>query len=63
MVKTLLKKGFYTPQEVADMLGVCRHTIWRYIQAGKIKVVKLSERNFRIEKKELERFLKKKRTK
>jgi len=60
MVKTPLKQGYYTPQQVADLLGVCRTTIWRYIRNKKIKTIKLSERNFRIEKKELNKFLNKK---
>jgi len=63
MVKTELKKGYYTPQEVADILGLCRDTIWRYIKAKKIKVIKLTEKNFRIEKKELEKFLNKRKVK
>ena len=59
MAKTLLKKGFYTPKEIAEMLDVCNETIWRYIRKGKLKAIKLTERNFRIEKKELEKFLNK----
>jgi|TARA_Y100000031_G_scaffold113820_1_gene125765 excisionase family DNA binding protein len=58
MVKTQLKKGYYTPQEIADLLGVSRFSIWRYIRSGKLKAIKLTERNFRIEKKELDKFLK-----
>lgn len=59
MVKTPLKKDYYTPQEIADLLRVSRFSVWRYIRSGKLKAIKLTERNFRIEKKELERFLNK----
>ena len=59
MAQTPLKKGYYTTKEITEMLGVCRDTVWRYIRSGKLKAIKLTERNFRIEKKELERFLNK----
>jgi len=59
MVKTLLKKGYYTPKEIAKLLGVCNETIWRYIRSGNLKAIKLTGRNFRISKKELGRFLNK----
>lgn len=48
-----------TPLQVAKKLGVCEHTIYRYIKAGKLKAIKLTPRNFRIEKKDFNRFLKK----
>lgn len=48
---------FYTPTEVADKLRVNIMTIYRYIKAGKIKAHKLGK-EFRIEVKEYERFLK-----
>jgi excisionase family DNA binding protein len=48
---------FYTPAEVADMLRVNIMTIYRYIKAGKIKAYKLGK-EFRIDVKEYERFLK-----
>ena len=53
----------YTPKQVAKMLGVSDFTIWRYIKAGKLKAIKYSARNFRIEESELKRFLKKHKTK
>jgi len=52
-----------TPQQVAKRLGVCRESVWRYIRKGKLKAIKLSARNFRIEEKDLKRFLKKHKTK
>jgi len=59
MAQTPLKKGYYTTKEIAEMLEICRDTVWRYIRSGELKAIKLTERNFRIEKKELERFLNK----
>lgn len=52
-----------TPLQVAKKLGVCEHTIYRYIKARKLKVIKLTPRNFRIEKKDFIRFLKEYKTK
>lgn len=50
------KQEFLTAEEVAEMLKVNIMTIYRYIKAGKIQAYKLGK-NFRIEKKEFERFL------
>ena len=49
---------FLTPKKVAEKLGVSEMTIYRYIKAGKLKAIKLSERNFRIDEKDLSSFLK-----
>ena len=51
-----------TAQETADILKVNIMTIYRYIKAGKIKAYKIGK-EFRIEKKEFEKFLDKARTK
>jgi len=56
------KKEFMTAQETADMLKVNIMTIYRYIKAGKIKAYKIGK-EFRIEKKEFEKFLNKVKTK
>jgi putative resolvase len=48
---------FYTPAEIAEKLRVNIMTIYRYIKAGKIKAHKLGK-EFRIDVKEYERFLK-----
>lgn len=53
----------FTPKQVANKLGVSEFTIWRYIKAGKLKAIKLTKRNFRIEEKDLIQFLKKHKTK
>ena len=52
------QKEFYTAQELAGKLEVNIMTIYRYIKAGKIKAYKIGK-EFRIEKEEFERFLKK----
>jgi len=51
-----MSKDFYTAQDLADKLGVNIMTIYRYIKAGKLKAYKIGK-EFRIEKKEFERFL------
>jgi len=48
---------FYTPAEIAEKLRVNIMTIYRYIKAGKIKAHKLGK-EFRIDVREYERFLK-----
>lgn len=52
-----MDKEFYTPAEIADNLRVNIMTIYRYIRAGKIKAHKIGK-EFRIDVKEYERFLK-----
>ena len=52
-----------TPKQVANKLSISEYTIWRYIKAGKLKAIKLTKRNFRIEEKDLTQFLKKRKTK
>ena len=49
-------KNFMTARETADVLKVNIMTIYRYIKAGKIKAYKIGK-EFRIEKKEFEKFL------
>lgn len=50
-------KPFYKAEELADMLEVNIMTIYRYIKAGRLKALKIG-RDFRIDKKEFDRFLK-----
>jgi len=52
-----------TPKQVAKILGLSKFTIWRYIKAGKLKAIKLTSHNFRIEEKDLNQFIKKHKTK
>ena len=61
--ETLLKK-LLTPKQVAKRLGLkSEFTIYRYIKAGKLKAIKLTERNFRVEEKDLKQFINKHKTK
>ncbi len=53
---------FYTAKEVAEILKVNIMTIYRYIKAGRLQAHKIGK-DFRIEKSELEQFLKKTSTK
>jgi excisionase family DNA binding protein len=50
-------KDFYTAKDLADKLGVNIMTIYRYIGAKKLKAYKIGK-EFRIDKKEFEAFLK-----
>lgn len=42
------RKAYYSPKELAAILGVHRTTIDRYIREGRLRAVKLSERAYRI---------------
>jgi len=53
---------FYTAKELADILKLNVMTIYRYIDSGKLKAYKIGK-EFRIEKKEFDRFLNKTETK
>ena len=56
------EKDFYTAKELAEMLSLNVMTIYRYIDAGKLKAYKIGK-EFRIEKAEFERFMNKAKTK
>jgi len=56
------KDEFYTATELATKLKLNVMTIYRYIKAGKLKVHKIGK-EYRINKNEFERFLKKTSTK
>ena len=49
---------FYTAEQLAEALQLNVMTIYRYIKAGKLKAYKFGK-DFRIDKKEFERFVKK----
>ena len=51
-----IKEQFYTAKELADKLRVNIMTIYRYIKAGKLKAYKIGK-EFRIEKREFQKFL------
>ena len=52
------QKEFYTAKELAEKLRVNIMTIYRYIKAGKLKSYKIGK-EFRVDKKEFQRFLNK----
>lgn len=56
------QKEFYLVEELAKKLRICNMTIYRYIKAGKIKAYRMGK-EFRIEKKEFNKFLDKVKTK
>ena len=58
----IMNNEFYTAKELADKLRVNIMTIYRYIGAGKLKAYKIGK-EFRIDKVEFNRFLKRVSTK
>lgn len=56
------EKDFYTARELADKLQVNIMTIYRYIKAKKLKAYKIGK-DYRIDSKEFDAFLKKVSTK
>lgn len=56
------EKQFYKAVDLAELLEVNIMTIYRYIKAGRLKAHKIG-RDFRIDKKEFNRFLHSVRTK
>jgi len=59
--KSMKKESFYTAKELADILKMDVVTIYRKIRVGKLKAYKIGK-EFRIEKKEFDKFLKKNKT-
>ncbi len=53
-----MKETFYTTNEVAKMLKVTYLTVYRWIQDGKLTAYKAGKQ-YRIKKKDLDRFIKK----
>jgi len=56
------QKEFYLVEELAKTLRVSNMTIYRYIKAGRLKAYKIGK-EFRIDKKEFNKFLDKVKTK
>jgi len=56
------QKDFYTAKDLADKLGLNVMTIYRYIDAKKLKAYKIGK-EFRIDKSEFTRFLNSAKTK
>jgi len=62
MDKNKNQAEYYTAKELAEKLSLNVMTIYRYIDAGKLKAYKIGK-EFRIEKAEFERFMNKAKTK
>ena len=62
MPKDEKQPEYYTAKEVAEKLSLNVMTIYRYIDAGKLKAYKIGK-EFRIEKTEFEGFMNKAKTK
>lgn len=57
-MKGVNMEKLYTLNEVAELLSYSTQTIRRMIKSGKLKVVKFNKRVYRIEEREIKRFLK-----
>ncbi len=62
MPKDKKQAEYYTAKELAEKLSLNVMTIYRYIDAGKLKAFKIGK-EFRIERSEFERFMNKAKTK
>lgn len=51
-----LTKAFYSPGEVAEMLGLHPDTILNYVHAGRVAAIQLSARTYRIPQREVRRL-------
>lgn len=54
----MIQDQYYSIEEVANVLKVAYLTVYRWIQSGKLKAVKAGKQ-YRIERFELDRFMKK----
>lgn len=50
---------YYTPEEVADILKVRKHTVWNWLREGTLKGTKINRKIWRITDKDLEAFINK----
>ena len=48
-----------TPEEVADILKVRKHTVWNWLREGTLKGTKINGKIWRITDKDLEAFINK----
>lgn len=62
MLKDSVKEEYYSVKEVAELLKVAYLTVYRWIQAGKI-VAYQTEKQYRINKTDLEEFIQKNKVK
>jgi len=52
-------KGFYTVDEVAELLSVHRQTVLFWISRGELIACKLGNKIYRVEKKDLDLYIEK----
>jgi excisionase family DNA binding protein len=52
-----LTKAFYSPREMAAMVGVHPSTVMAWIHSGRLRAIKLSERTYRIPNKAVVKML------
>lgn len=57
-IADMQKDQYYSIEEVAKMLKVAYLTVYRWVRSGKLKAVKAGKQ-YRIERLELDRFMKK----
>ena len=51
-------KSFFAPSEVADLLAIPRHLVYRMVREGRMKAVRYGLRIIRIPREEIERVAK-----
>jgi excisionase family DNA binding protein len=51
------QKDFYTMQEISEILGVSKRTIWSWVKSEKIKVIRFSSKIIRVNRQDLEDFM------
>jgi excisionase family DNA binding protein len=52
-----LERSYYSISEVAELLGVSRVSIWRWISSGKLPVSRLGHRTVRVKREDLQQML------
>lgn len=50
-------KKLYTPKQVAEILGVDRHTVYNYISKGKLNSLKMPSGQIRIGEEAIDEFV------
>ena len=56
LIKVKGNTKMYNIDQVAEMLRLCRITVFRYIKSGKIKAIKIG-REWRIKQEEIDRIM------
>ena len=56
VVDSSASRSYYSISQAAELLGVSRVSIWRWVRAGRLSVVRLGHRTARIKREDLERL-------